>query len=87
MPTTIKKGQRVAWTTSQGETTGTVEATLTKPTTIKRFRVKASPEKPKLLVRSERTGAKAAHARPACVRSDAPPPNPNAGRRGEPWRR
>jgi hypothetical protein len=62
MPTTIKKGQRVAWTTSQGETTGTVEAKLTKPTTIKRFRVKASPEKPKLLVRSERTGAKAAHA-------------------------
>ena len=62
MPTTIRKGQRVAWTTSQGETTGTVEATLTKPTTIKRFRVKASPEKPKVLVRSERTGAKAAHA-------------------------
>ena len=59
--TTVKKGQAVAWKTSQGETRGHVEASLTRPTSIKGYRVKASPAQPKLLVRSDRTGEKAAH--------------------------
>ena len=57
----VKIGQRVAWKTAQGETSGTVAAKLTASTTIKRYRVKASPSQPKLLVRSERTGKEAAH--------------------------
>lgn len=59
--TSLKKGQPVAWKTSQGETRGHVEARLTRPTSIKGYRVKASPAQPKLLVRSDRTGEKAAH--------------------------
>ena len=60
--TALHKGQQVSWATPQGETSGRVEAKLTRPITIKRFRVQASPEQPKILVSSDRTGKQAAHA-------------------------
>ncbi len=40
----LRKGDRVAWNTSQGRTTGTVEKKLTRPTKIRRHKVEASPE-------------------------------------------
>jgi hypothetical protein len=61
MAENLKKGDRVAWNTSQGETTGTVEKKLTSPTTIKGHEVKASDDNPEYLVKSEKTGAEAAH--------------------------
>jgi hypothetical protein len=56
-----KRGAHVSWESSQGTVTGTVERTLTKPATIKSHHVAASPEHPEILVKSDTTGALAAH--------------------------
>ena len=57
----LKRGERVSWNASQGSIDGTVEKTLTSPTDIKGHRVAASPDNPEILVKSEKTGATAAH--------------------------
>lgn len=57
----LKKADHVAWATSQGETHGTVERKLTAPMDIKGHHVDASPHNPQVLVKSDKTGAKAAH--------------------------
>ena len=57
----VKHGDRVSWKASQGTIDGTVEKTLTSATEIKGHHVAASPENPEILVKSERTGATAAH--------------------------
>lgn len=56
-----KPGDKVAWNTSQGETTGRVVKKQTSPTRIKGHEVAASDENPQLIVESDRTGARAAH--------------------------
>ena len=58
---TFKTGDKVAWETAQGETKGKVVKTLTSSTKIKGFTAKASKEDPRILVESEKSGAKAAH--------------------------
>ena len=58
---TFKSGDKVAWDSSQGTVHGTVEKKLTKPTDIKSHHVAASPDNPEYLVKSDRTGAEAAH--------------------------
>jgi hypothetical protein len=65
----LKPGDHVAWNTSQGETTGTVERKLTGKTMIKRHHVAASPDHPEHLVRSDKSGAEAAH-RPEALKKD-----------------
>lgn len=57
----LKAGEKVSWETSQGETDGVVEKKQTKATRIKGHKVAASPDAPQYIVRSEKTGAKAAH--------------------------
>ncbi|WP_017651419.1 DUF2945 domain-containing protein [Fortiea contorta] len=57
----FNKGDKVKWNTSQGETTGEVEKTLTSPTEIKGHQVAASKDNPEYLVKSEKTGKEAAH--------------------------
>jgi hypothetical protein len=57
----MKKGDKVAWNTSQGETRGTVEKKQTSPTKIKGHEVDASKDDPQYIVKSDKTGAKAAH--------------------------
>lgn len=57
----LKKGDHVEWNTPQGKTHGTVERKLTRPTDIKGHHVAASPENPEYLVKSDRSGALAAH--------------------------
>lgn len=57
----LKKGDKVTWKTPQGETSGTVEQKLTEETTIKGHHVAASDENPEYLVKSDKTGAEAAH--------------------------
>jgi hypothetical protein len=57
----LKKGNRVEWNTSQGKTRGVVEKRLTHETRIKGHKVAASPDNPEYLVKSESTGAEAAH--------------------------
>jgi len=57
----LKKGDHVQWDTPQGETEGTVEKKLTEPTKIKSHEVKASPDNPEYLVKSDKSGKEAAH--------------------------
>lgn len=57
----LQTGDKVEWNTAQGKTTGIIQKKLTEPTQIKDYDVKASDRAPKYLVKSEQTGAKAAH--------------------------
>ena len=57
----LKKGDAVEWSTSQGKTHGTVEKKQTTKTQIKGHTVAASKDDPQYIVRSDKTGAKAAH--------------------------
>jgi hypothetical protein len=61
MASKLKAGDHVAWDTSQGETKGRVGKTLTKETRIKGHVAKPSPDDPQFLVKSDKTGAEAAH--------------------------
>jgi hypothetical protein len=55
------RGDKVSWKSSQGEVKGKVVRKLTEPSKIKGHVVAASEENPEYLVRSEKTGAVAAH--------------------------
>ena len=57
----LKKGDHVSWDTPQGETEGTVVRKQTTPTKIKSHAVKASKDNPQFIVKSDKTGAQAAH--------------------------
>ena len=57
----LKKGDQVKWESAQGTVRGKVEKKLTSPTKIKGHKVAASQDNPEYLVRSAKTGAKAAH--------------------------
>jgi hypothetical protein len=63
----FRRGERVEWETSQGTTRGRIVRKLTKPTSIKRHPVAASPANPEYLVESEKSGERAAH-RPDALR-------------------
>jgi hypothetical protein len=65
----LRKGDRVSWNTSQGRTHGRVERRLTTPVKIKGHEVSASPDNPEYLVRSDRSGAEAAH-KPEALRPE-----------------
>lgn len=66
---TFKKGDSVAWDASQGEIHGTVVKKVTEPMKIKGHEVKASKDNPEYLVKSDKTGAEAAH-KPGELRKD-----------------
>ncbi len=57
----LHKGDRVRWDHSQGSSTGKVVRKQTTRTKIKGHVVAASPDNPEYIVRSEKTGAVAAH--------------------------
>ncbi len=57
----LKKGDKVEWDTSQGKTRGTVEKKQTSATRIKTHKVAASRKNPEFIVRSDKSGKKAAH--------------------------
>jgi len=57
----FEKGDAVEWNSSGDTVEGTVVKQLTKPTEIKRHHVAASKVNPEFLVRSDETGAEAAH--------------------------
>ena len=60
MAKSVKVGDKVAWDSSGGHSTGKVVKKLTKPTKIKGHEVAASPDNPEYLVESK-TGGRAAH--------------------------
>ena len=57
----FKSGDKVAWDWSQGEVKGTVEKKITSETHIKGHVAKATKDDPQYLVKSDKTGAEAAH--------------------------
>ena len=61
MSSEFKKGDKVEWKSSQGKVVGTVQKKLTEPIEIKGHSVDASKEEPQYLVKSDKTGAEAAH--------------------------
>lgn len=58
---TFKAGDTVKWDHSQGTTKGKVVKKVTSPTRIKGHKVAASENNPEYIVKSDKTGAKAAH--------------------------
>lgn len=54
-------GDKVRWDHSQGTTTGRVVRKQTSPMTIKGHKVAASKDNPEYVVKSDKTGALAAH--------------------------
>ncbi len=56
-----KAGDKVAWDSSGGHSEGKVVRKVTSPTSIKSHKVKASPENPEFIVKSDKTGKVAAH--------------------------
>ena len=57
----FKKGARVQWNSVNGIVEGVIVRKLTSDTDIKSHHVKASEDEPQYLVRSDKTGAEAAH--------------------------
>jgi hypothetical protein len=69
MTQSFKKGDKVEWGTSQGQTHGTVEKKQTSETHIKGHKVAATKDDPQYIVRSDKSGAKAAHKPDALKRT------------------
>lgn len=61
MTTLPKKGDKVTWGTSQGETHGTVEKIVTSTTKVKGHTAKATKEEPQVMVKSGKSGKTAVH--------------------------
>ena len=61
MTKSLKPGDDVSWKTSQGETNGKVVKKQTTPTKIKGHEVAATKANPEYIVKSAKTGARAAH--------------------------
>jgi hypothetical protein len=57
----VKKGDTVTWNSDVGHVQGKVVKKLTKATSIKKHKVRATKEKPQYLVKSDKTGKLAAH--------------------------
>ncbi|MFM7423523.1 MAG: DUF2945 domain-containing protein [Elainella sp.] len=70
MTDNLKKGDAVEWKSSQGKVEGKVEKKLTEPTDIKGHHVNASKDDPQYLVKSDKTGAEAAHKPESLKKTD-----------------
>jgi hypothetical protein len=66
---TFKPGDSVRWNSPQGETHGKVVERLTAESQIGSHKVKAEPDHPQYLVKSDKTGKEAAHKPEALEKS------------------
>lgn len=57
----LKPGDHVTWSSHGGEAKGEVVKKVTAPTQIKGHKVAASKENPEYIVKSDKSGAQAAH--------------------------
>ena len=57
----FKAGDKVEWDSSGGHSVGKVVNKVTSPTKIKGHEVKASKDNPEYIVKSDKSGATAAH--------------------------
>jgi hypothetical protein len=67
----IKTGDEVSWGASQGKVTGKVVKKQTSSTKIKGHKVAVSNTDPQYIVKSDKTGAKAAHKAGALKKAKA----------------
>jgi hypothetical protein len=65
----FKQGDRVKWKSHGGEAVGHVERKITSETEAGGRKVKASPEEPQYLVKSEKSGGTAVHKPEALERA------------------
>ncbi len=65
----MKVGDKVTWSTSQGETEGKIVDKKTHDFQLDQQRFKASEDEPKFIVESAKTGAKAAHTESALTKA------------------
>ncbi len=70
MSSEFKQGDKVEWNSSQGKVVGRVQKKLTSRTEIKDHTVDASEDEPQYLVKSDKTGAEAAHKPEALKKVD-----------------
>ena len=61
MAKALKSGDKVAWDSSGGHSTGKVVKKQTTPTKIKGHKVAASKDNPQYIVKSDKSGKEAAH--------------------------
>ena len=61
MGQSFKQGDRVKWSSHGGEAVGRIEKKITEETEAGGRKVKASPDEPQYLVRSEKSGGTAVH--------------------------
>ncbi len=66
----LKKGDKVEWSSHGGKAEGKVEKKLTEDTKIKGQKIRASKEDPRYMVKSEKSGGKAAH-KPGALKKKA----------------
>lgn len=59
--TTLKKGDKVSWKTSQGQTHGTVTRKITETAKVEGHVAKASKDEPQYEVETDKTGKHAIH--------------------------
>lgn len=62
MAASFRVGDRVSWNTEQGRTRGRIVDRKTKDFQLAGHRFRASPDDPKFVVESEKSGKRAAHA-------------------------
>ena len=67
----LKTGDKVAWNSSGGHSTGKVIKKVTSPMKVKGHKVAASPSNPEYLVQSDKSGAKAVHKAGSLKKSKA----------------
>jgi len=65
----IRKGDQVTWKSHGGEATGKVEKKITDDTEAAGRKVKASPDDPQYLVKSDKSGGEAVH-KPDALKKD-----------------
>ena len=68
--TTLKKGDRISWNTSQRRTQGRIVRQQTSPTHIQMHKVAASKDNPEFIGQSEKSGKSAAHKAKALTKLD-----------------
>ncbi len=64
----LQPGDKVTWNTSQGETHGVVKEKRTKDFQFENQKFKASEDEPAWIVKSDKTGAQAAHKESALAK-------------------
>ena len=65
----FSKGDKVTWNTPQGETSGTVVEVVTSDTSVEGQKLSASPDDPRYIVESEKSGKRAGHTADALTKA------------------